>query len=104
MKHGYRMKTSGFGAEFFKYLVNYDDRFAIAFAIYGPESSRFIIHYALLTMHGDGLGAVGLAFTRMEFDDLVCKRFPPSQYYFHPSFFDEVFGLTGVMWEQSLTL
>lgn len=31
----------------------------------------------------------------MEFDDLVYKQFIPSQYYFHPSFFEEVFGLTG---------
>jgi hypothetical protein len=45
--------------------------------------------------HDDGFGAVGLLFSRTEFDDLVGKRFSSSEYYFHPSFFDEVFRLAG---------
>jgi hypothetical protein len=31
----------------------------------------------------------------MEFDDLVRKQFSSPEHYFHPSFFDAVFDLTG---------
>ena len=103
--------------QFFKDLRNYDDRFAIAFAKYGSPTSCLSIRGIPISVsdsqtvalrpidHGDGLGAVGLLFSRTEFDDLVCKQFSSSEYYFHPSFFDAVFHLTGGhMWEKFMTL
>ena len=48
----------------------------------------------LRPIDSDGLGAVGLLFSRKEFDDLVCKKFPSRDYHFHPSFFNAVFNLT----------
>jgi hypothetical protein len=44
--------------------------------------------------HNNDIPAVGLLFTRTKFDDLVSKQYPPSEYCFHPSFFDAVFDLT----------
>jgi len=93
--------------EFFKELHNFDTPFAIAFASYGSPTTRFTIRgrpmfvgdlqrVALRAVdHGDDLGAVGLLFSRMEFDDLVRKRFSSSEYYFHQSFLDAVFRHTG---------
>ena len=93
--------------EFFKELPNYEELFAIAFANYGSPTPYMVMQgipifvsdlqrVALFPIdHSDGLGAVGLLFSRMEFNDLVCKRFPSSEHHFHPSFFDAVFNLTG---------
>ena len=92
---------------FFKELPSFKDQFAIAFASYGSPNSRISMggtpiividrqRVALVPIgHDDGLGAVGLFFSRMEFDDLVLKRFSSSEYYFHLSFFDAVFRLSG---------
>jgi len=93
--------------EFFKNVVSYDIQFVIAFASYGNPTrlgikkitSLFVSDSQSLTLrpidHRDGLGAVGLLFSRMEFNDLIRKRFSSSEHYFHPSFFDAVFDLTG---------
>ena len=92
--------------DFFKSLTPYGNQFAIAFASYGSPASRLDIpntpHIVndvqrvtlRATDHGDGLGAVGLLFTREEFDDLVDKSFPSSRYHFHHSFYDVLFGIT----------
>ena len=101
--------------EFFKNLV-YSDLFAIAFASYGSpishqggktsdsdweiQSTPFVLSDSQrVTLrpidHGDGFNAVGLLFNRTEFDDLVGKRYPPSEFPFDPSLFDGVFDLTG---------
>ena len=92
--------------ELFKGIHNYPDRRAIAFANYGspslfidiegtsilvPPTARISL---LPTTHGDHLPAVGLLFTRSEFDELVSRQYPYSEYYFHPSFLDTVFGIT----------
>ena len=94
-------------SEFFKNIEAYDDLFAIAFASYGNPTSCLSIKSTPFSVsdsqrvtlhpvdHGDGLGAVGLLFSRTEFDDLVRKQFSSSEHYFHPSFFDAVFDLTG---------
>jgi hypothetical protein len=100
--------------EFFKNIESYDDLFAIAFASYGsptsslssPNSSpriQFIPFSVSDTQrvtlrpidHGDGLDPVGLLFSRMEFDELVSKQFSSPEHYFHSSFLDEVFNLSG---------
>ena len=111
-------EDSSLWGEFFKELPNYDDQFAIAFASYGSptssvnlgngsstsvsnfgtQSTPFSVddwqRVTLCPIDSDGIGAVGLLFSRMEFDDLVCKKFPSPDYYFHSSFFDAVFNLT----------
>jgi hypothetical protein len=93
--------------ELFKNIHFYANVFAIAFASYGSPTSRlsikgtpfFVSDSQRITLrpidHGDGLNAVGLLFSRMEFDELIHKQFSSSGYYFHPSFFDAVFDLTG---------
>ena len=93
--------------EFFKNIRGFPNVFAIAFARYGsptqlgmPSTPFSVCDSQRVSLrpvdHNDGLGAVGLFFSRMEFDDLVRKRFSPSSdYYFHSSFFDGVFELTG---------
>jgi len=92
---------------FFKNIDLYANIFAIAFASYGSPTSRFSIKGLPFSVsdsqritlrpidHGDGFNAVGLLFSRMEFDVLVHKQFSSSGYYFHRSFFDAVFDLTG---------
>ena len=92
--------------ELFKGIHNYPDRHAIAFASYGSPSSFIDIEgnpililpttrvSLLPTAHGDHLPAVGLLFTCAEFDELVSKQYPYSEYHFHPSFLDTVFGIT----------
>ena len=91
--------------EFFKNIADYSNLFAIIFASYGSPTSRlglpstpFVVRDSQrVTLrpvnHTDGLDAVGLLFSRMEFNDFVRERFASS--YFHPSFFDAVFKLTG---------
>jgi len=102
--------------EFFKNLGGHNDLFAIAFASYGSptshqggetsdsdleiQSTPFVLSDSQrVTLrpidHGDGSNAVGLLFNRTEFDDLVGKRYPPSEFPFDPSLFDGVFDLTG---------
>jgi len=44
--------------------------------------------------HKDNLPPVGLFFTRMEFDDLVSKLYPSTEYRFDASFFNALFDLT----------
>ena len=92
--------------ELFKGIHDYPDRRAIVFASYGSPSSVIdiegtpilvspTVRVSLLpTAHGDNLPAVGLLFTRAEFDELVSKQYPSSEYHFHPSFLDTVFGIT----------
>jgi hypothetical protein len=107
--------------EFFVNIEAYDDLFAIAFASYGSPTSNlssptsslssptsspsiqvtpfFVCDSQRVTLrpidHGDGLDPVGLLFSRMEFDELVSKQFSSPEHYFHSSFFDAVFDLTG---------
>ena len=93
--------------ESFKNIGNFHNVLAIVFARYGRptllgmSSTPFSICDSQRVTsrpvdHNDGLGAVGLFFSRMEFDDLVRQRFSPSsEYWFHPSFFDGVFEVTG---------
>jgi energy-coupling factor transporter ATP-binding protein EcfA2 len=92
--------------ELFKGIHDYPDRRAIAFASYGSPSSFIDIEGTpifvaptarvslLPTAHNDNLPAAGLLFTRAEFDELVSKQYPYSEYHFHPSFLDMVFGIT----------
>jgi hypothetical protein len=92
---------------FFKNLSIYNDQFVIAFASYGSPTSHLTFRGIPIYVNdsqrvalrpidsGDGLDAVGLLFTQMEFDDLVSKRFSSSEYFFDKSFFDGVFLLTG---------
>jgi hypothetical protein len=92
--------------ELFKCMHDYPDRRVIAFAIYGSPSSLidiqgtsiFISSMArvslLPTAHEDNLPAAGLLFTPAEFDELVSKQYPDSEYHFHPSFLDMVFEIT----------
>ena len=90
----------------FKGIHDYPDHRAIAFASYGspslfidiegtsilvPPTARISL---LPTTHGDHLPAAGLLFTRAEFNELVSRQYPYSEYYFHPSFLDTVFGIT----------
>ena len=94
-------------SEFFKNLPAYDDQFVIAFASYGSPTSRLNMQGNLFCVsdsqrvtlrpidHGDGLGAVGLLFSRTEFDDLVRIKFASPENYFDPSFFKAVFKITG---------
>ena len=92
--------------DLFKCIHDYPDHRAIAFASYGSPSSFINIEGTsilvlptarislLPTTHGDHLPAVGLLFTHAEFDELVSRQYPYSEYYFHPSFLDTVFGIT----------
>jgi hypothetical protein len=91
--------------EFFKSVADYPNLFVIAFASYGSPTSRLLMFGTPFTVkdsqkvtlrpiqHADHLG-VGLLFSRIEFDELVQKKFSSSDYYFHPSFFDGVFDIT----------
>jgi hypothetical protein len=90
-------EDSDLWGEFFEHIEAYDNLFSIAFASYGSPTSRINIRGAPFSVsdsqrvmlrpidHGDGLDTVGLLFSRLEFDNLVCKQFPSSEYYFHPS-------------------
>ncbi|EDR00458.1 uncharacterized protein LACBIDRAFT_334116 [Laccaria bicolor S238N-H82] len=92
--------------ELFKGIHDYPDHRAIAFMSYGSPASfidiqgtRFYIastaRVSLLpTAHEDNLPAVGLLFTPVEFDELVSKNYPDSDYHFHPSFLNMVFEIT----------
>ena len=92
--------------ELFKGIHDYPNCHAIAFASYGSPSSFIDIEGTsilvlptarislLPTTHGDHLPAAGLLFTRAEFNKLVSRQYPYSEYYFHPSFLDTVFGIT----------
>ena len=92
--------------DFFKCMHDYDNRRAITFASYGNASSIFSIddtpffsadeaRVSLLPIsHEDNLPAAGLFFTRAEFDELVSTHYPTTEYLFHPSFLDKVFGIT----------
>jgi hypothetical protein len=44
--------------------------------------------------HNDGIPAIGLFFTRTEFNDLVSKQYPSSEHSFDSSFLDGVFDFT----------
>ena len=97
----------GLWGEFFKELRSFKDQFTIAFASYGSPTSPFTIEGTPMFVgdlqrvtlqaidHNDGFGAVGLLFSPEEFNDLVHKQFSPPRYYFHQSFFDAIFHLTG---------
>jgi hypothetical protein len=92
---------------FFRSMHDYKDRRAIVFASYGSPGSRIIMRGTPIQLndsqrvtlrpipHQDGLQPAGLFFTRMEFDDLISKRYPDALYSFDSSFFDAVFDLTG---------
>lgn len=92
---------------FFRPMRDYSDRRAIVFASYGSPGSRISMLGTPIQLddsqrvtlrpipHKDGLQPAGLFFTRKEFDDLISKRYPNTQYCFHSSFFDAVFDLTG---------
>jgi hypothetical protein len=105
---------------FFKSAVAYNDIFVIAFASFGspisdttpnysgptstsslgiPSTPIFVSDSQRVTLRpvdlDDDFDPVGLLFSRMEFDDLVRKKFSSPEHYFHPSFLDAVFGLTG---------
>jgi hypothetical protein len=104
MKHSRRMKISNFGAKFSKnYMVTTIDLpshlRAMAVRLHIQGTPIFVTDLQRVSLchidHGDGFGAVGLFFSRMEFNNLVGKRFSSSEYYFHTSFFNEVFRLTG---------
>ena len=92
--------------EWFKGIHDYPDRRAIAFASYGSPSSFIDIEGTsilvlptarislLPTTHGDHLPAAGLLFTRAEFDELVSKQYPDSEYHLHSSFLRMVLNIT----------
>ena len=91
--------------EFLKNIHDYPGIFAITFARYGSPTSQVAVPTPFVVEdsqrvtlrsinHSDGIDGVGLFLTRMEFDGLVGKQFPSSDYFFHPSFFDGVFELT----------
>jgi len=108
-------------SDFFKNAPSYSDRFIISFASYGSPTSQIgstvlgssrsdpdadirstpfaVSNVQRVTLrpihHHDGLGAVGLLFTRTEFNDLIAKRFPQSDYHFDLSLLNSVFDLTG---------
>ncbi|EDR08420.1 uncharacterized protein LACBIDRAFT_297062 [Laccaria bicolor S238N-H82] len=48
----------------------------------------------LPTADEGNLSAAGLLFTHAEFDELVSKHYPDSEYHFHPSFLEMVFKIT----------
>jgi hypothetical protein len=92
--------------DLFKCMRQYRDRRVIAFASYGSPSSIitiegtpiFVADEARITLlpinHGDNLPAVGLFFTRTEFDELVSTQYSSPEYHFHLSFLDAVFDIT----------
>ena len=92
--------------DLFKSIRQYRDRRAIVFASYGSPSSIiniggtliFVADEARVTLlpidNGDNLPAVGLFFTRTEFDELVSTQYSSPEYHFHPSFLNAVFGIT----------
>ena len=92
--------------DFFKTIHGYDKRRAIAFIGYGSPMSRTYTQGIPIEWndsqrvtlrpidHGDGLPAVGLFFSREEFDDLIFRQYPILEYHFHSSFLDSVFHLT----------
>jgi hypothetical protein len=92
--------------ELFKGIHDYPDRRAIAFVNYGSPApfidiqgtSIFIAPEARVslrpTAHKDNLPAAGLLFTSAEFDELVSKQYPDSEYHFDRSFLDMVFEST----------
>ncbi|KAI0002424.1 hypothetical protein BJV74DRAFT_958410 [Russula compacta] len=102
-------KDSGLWLEFFKSIGDYSHLFAITFASYGSPSRRLFIRghatppfvvrdVQRVTLrrikHDDDFGAVGLLFSRTEFDDLIRQKNFSSDYYFDTSFFDAVFHIT----------
>jgi hypothetical protein len=99
-------EDTGLWNSFFKSMHIYDNRYAIIFASYGSPTSRINIKGTPIIIpdpqrvtlrpvdHGDDLPAVGLFFNRREFDDLVSKQYPSSQYHFHSSFFNALFDIT----------
>ena len=92
--------------DLFKCIHDYPERRAIAFTSYGSPSSIvkmqgisiFVASRArvslLPTADEDNLPAAGLLFSHAEFDELVSKHYPDSEYCFHPSFLDMVFEIT----------
>ena len=92
--------------ELFKGIHECRDLRAIAFASYGSPSPSIDIagtpifvpseaRVSLLpTAHNDNLPAAGLLFTPAQFDELVSKQYPDSEYHFHPSFLDTVYEIT----------
>jgi hypothetical protein len=100
--------------EFFKNHKVFNVPYVIGFARYGGPTSSIHGQDSFFTQHTpvvindshrvtlrpidhlDGLDPVGLLFTRTEFDDLIHKQYSSDQHhYFHPSFFDGVYNLTG---------
>jgi hypothetical protein len=91
---------------FFKSIHAYDDRRAITFASYGSPCSRItmlgtsieLVDSQRVTLrpidHEDGLQPAGLLFSRIELDDLI-SRLCSGHHYFHQSFLDAIFDLTG---------
>jgi energy-coupling factor transporter ATP-binding protein EcfA2 len=92
--------------ELFKGIHDYPDRRAIVFASYGSPSSPidiqgtpiWVASAAKVTLlpsaHEDNLPAAGLLFNPAEFDELVLKQFPASEYRLHTSFLSMVLEMT----------
>lgn len=88
----------------FKNIHSYHQRRAIAFVSYGSPSSHIditgtpivvdpVARVSLrLIAHNDNLPAVGLLFSRAEFDELVLKQYP--LYQLDSSFLDMVFKIS----------
>ena len=90
---------------FFKGIHDYRKRRAIAFASYGSpllkdiEGTPFPVppgaRVSLVpTISGDNLPAAGLLFTRAEFNELVFRQYPSSEFLSDSSFLDKVFEIT----------
>ena len=92
--------------QFFIHVEDYQNQSVIVFSGHGSPTSQLRVSdtntpwsvgdLQRVTLHrGDGPGAVGLLFTRAEFNDFINKRFPSPEFRFHPTFYDSVFDITG---------
>jgi hypothetical protein len=92
--------------ELFKNIHEHRDRRAIAFASYGSPISSMVIQGTPIviapaarvslypTNHEDDLPPAGLLYTLAEFNELVSKHYPDSEYHFDRPFLDMVFQIT----------
>ena len=91
--------------DFFKSINYYPQFRVILFSSYGSPTTRYVTAIGTPIIipdrqrvslrhiqHGDNLPAVGLFFTRTEFDKLVSMLYPESS--FDPSFFNTLFDIT----------
>lgn len=89
----------------FKSVHDFKSRRVVIFASYGsptaristmggpfivPDCQRITLHHI---GHEDGFHPVGLLFTPSEFNDLIVKRYPSSEFCFHSSFFNDLFNI-----------